>query len=94
MSRLLVKARAVLTMDAELGDIDGGEVLIVDDCIVSVGRGLDSSGAEVLDAPQMLALPGFVDVHRHTWQSAVRHCSVAGISVLIKATSRGWWGRL
>lgn len=76
MSRLLVKARAVLTMDAELGDIDGGEVLIEDDRIVSVGRGLDSSGAEVLDAPQMLALPGFVDVHRHTWQSAVRHCSV------------------
>lgn len=71
-----MKARAVLTMDAALGDVDAGEVLIEDDHIIAVGTGLDGSGAEVLDASEMVALPGFVDVHRHTWQSAVRHCAV------------------
>lgn len=76
MSRTLIKARAVLTMDPAAGDIDGGELLIEDDRIVAVGEQLDATGADVLDATALIALPGFVDVHRHTWQSAVRHCAV------------------
>ena len=76
MTRLLVKARAVLTMDAALGDVEAGEILIEDDRIVAVGPGLDPSGAEIFDASEMVALPGFVDVHRHTWQSALRHSAV------------------
>jgi 5-methylthioadenosine/S-adenosylhomocysteine deaminase len=76
MSRMLIKARAVLTMDPALGDVEGGELLIEDDRIVAVGSDLDATGADVLDGSALIALPGFVDVHRHTWQSAVRHCAV------------------
>ena len=76
MTRRLIKARAVLTMDPELGDMVGGEVLIDDDVITAVGTDLDATGAEVVSRPNMVVLPGFVDGHRHTWQSAVRHCAV------------------
>ncbi|MET1537166.1 amidohydrolase family protein, partial [Burkholderia sola] len=27
-----------------------------------------------IDARNTIVLPGFVDTHRHTWQSCVRHC--------------------
>jgi 5-methylthioadenosine/S-adenosylhomocysteine deaminase len=76
MSCRIIRTRAALTMDPGLGDIDRADILIEDDRIVAVGAGLDATGAEVLDASDMIALPGFVDVHRHTWQSAVRHCAV------------------
>ncbi len=74
--RVLIRCAHVMTMDDELGGIDGGEVLIVDDRIAEVGPNLDARGAEVLDRPTMVAMPGFVDAHRHTWQTAVRHCAV------------------
>ncbi len=41
------------------------DVMIEDGVIVRVGRGLRSSGHEVLDASGMLVLPGIVDEHVH-----------------------------
>ncbi|MDQ6731318.1 MAG: amidohydrolase family protein [Actinomycetota bacterium] len=63
-------------MDEELGGIDRGEVLIESDRIVQVGRDLDARGADVWNYPDMIVMPGFVDAHRHTWQTVVRHCAV------------------
>ncbi|HEX7303581.1 amidohydrolase family protein, partial [Lentzea sp.] len=34
--------------------------------------GLDVTGAEVVDATGKIVMPGFVDTHRHTWQTAFR----------------------
>ncbi len=34
---------------------------------------LDATGAEVVDLTGRIVLPGFVDTHRHTWQSVVRN---------------------
>ena len=76
MRRTLLRCARVLTMDDSLGEIAGGEVLVEGDRIAAVGVGLDPAGAEVLDRTDMVALPGFVDVHRHTWQTAVRHIAV------------------
>ncbi len=76
MPGTLIRAGAVLTMDPALGDLPGGEVLIEGGRIARVGRGLPAEGAEVVDAPGMILLPGFVDAHLHTWQTGIR--GVAG----------------
>ena len=55
-----------------IGDIPNGDVLVEDGKIVEVGRGLEVADAEEIDATGMIVMPGFVDTHRHTWQTPVR----------------------
>ncbi len=70
--RLLIRNGFVVSMDADVGEIPNGDVLVEDGKIVEVGHGLDVSEAEEIDATGMIVMPGFVDTHRHTWQTPVR----------------------
>jgi 5-methylthioadenosine/S-adenosylhomocysteine deaminase len=70
--RLLIRNGFVVSMDPNLGEIPNGDVLVEDGAIVEVGRGLGASEAEEIDATGMIVMPGFVDTHRHTWQTPVR----------------------
>ena len=70
--RLLIRNGFVVSMDPTVGDIPNGEVLVEDGKIVDVGRDLGVSDAEQIDATGMIVMPGFVDTHRHTWQTPVR----------------------
>ena len=70
--RLLIRNGRVLTMDEALGDLDPADVLIEDGVIAAVGPKLDAPGAEILDATGMIVAPGFVDTHRHVWQTQLR----------------------
>jgi 5-methylthioadenosine/S-adenosylhomocysteine deaminase len=70
--RLLIRAGTVLSMDADLGVLSPGEVLIEDGLIAAVGTDLGVTDAEVIDAPNSIMMPGFVDTHRHTWQAPLR----------------------
>lgn len=72
--RILIRGGHVLTVDASLGDIPGGDVLIEGDTIAQVGKDL-SADAEVIDAMGDIVIPGFVDSHRHTWEAAIRNCA-------------------
>ncbi len=72
--RILLRGGFVVTVDPELGDIPGGDVLIEGDTIREVGRDI-SADAEVIDATGNIVIPGFVDTHRHTWESAIRGCA-------------------
>jgi 5-methylthioadenosine/S-adenosylhomocysteine deaminase len=60
-------------MDAAVGDLRQGDVLIEDGRIAAVASTVDAPNARVLDARDFVVLPGLVDTHRHTWQSCVRH---------------------
>jgi 5-methylthioadenosine/S-adenosylhomocysteine deaminase len=71
-ARTLIKNATILTMDGELGDVWGGDLLIEDDRIAAVGHDLGVTDAKVLDGTDRVVIPGFVDSHRHTWQSAMR----------------------
>ncbi|MFI0374452.1 amidohydrolase family protein [Actinomadura sp. 1N219] len=71
--RILIDNGWVVTGDPALGTLTGCDVLIEDGRITAVGPGLPGDGAEVIDARDMIVLPGLVDAHKHTWQSAVRH---------------------
>ena len=70
--RVLIRGGHVLSMDKEIGDVFGGDVLIEDDRIAAVGRELDVVDAETIDASDCIVLPGFVDSHRHTWETVIR----------------------
>ena len=70
--RLLIRNGFVVSMDPDVGDIPSGDVLVEEGKIVEVGRDLGVSDAEQVDASGMIVMPGFVDTHRHTWQTPVR----------------------
>jgi 5-methylthioadenosine/S-adenosylhomocysteine deaminase len=71
--RVLISGGAILTMDPALRDIGRGDVLVGDGRILEVGSRIDAPDAERIDASGCIVMPGFVDTHRHTWQSALRH---------------------
>jgi cytosine/adenosine deaminase-related metal-dependent hydrolase len=73
--RTLIKNGIVLTQDEKLGEMSGADILIEDDRIVSVGRGLAAEGAKVIDATGDIVIPGFIDTHRHTWETSIRTCA-------------------
>src|SRR5436190_1636742 len=70
--RLLIRNGFVVSMDPDVGDVPYGDVLVEDGKIAEIGRGLEASEAEQVDATGMIVMPGFVDTHRHTWQTPVR----------------------
>ena len=70
--RVLLRGGHVLSMDREIGDIYGGDVLIEDDRIAAVGHSVDAGDAEVVDASGYIVIPGFIDSHRHTWETVIR----------------------
>ena len=62
----------MLTQDDSLGEMAGADVLVEGDKIAEVGRGLSADGARVIEADGDIVIPGFVDTHRHTWETSIR----------------------
>ncbi|MDI2126537.1 amidohydrolase family protein [Yinghuangia seranimata] len=52
------------------------DVLVENGTITAVGPDLPADGAEVVDARDRIVLPGFVDTHRHVWQTPLRAIAV------------------
>ncbi len=70
--RTLIKGAIVLTQDPQLGELPSADVLIDGDTIAAVGPNLDAADAKVIDAVGNIVIPGFVDTHRHTWETSIR----------------------
>jgi cytosine/adenosine deaminase-related metal-dependent hydrolase len=66
---LLLRGGSILTSD---GDLRIADVLINDGRIAAIGDLSAEPGTQSIDATGRLVLPGLIDTHRHTWQSAVR----------------------
>ena len=71
-ARTLLRGGHIISMDPEIGDIAGGDVLIEDEEIAAVAPSIDASDCEIIDATGAIVIPGFVDSHRHTWETVVR----------------------
>lgn len=75
MNEFLIRNAYVLTMDAALGDIAGGDVHVRAGAIAAVGRNLSAPGAESIDGAGMLVLPGLIETHWHVWTTLLRSLS-------------------
>lgn len=71
--QVLLKGGTVLSMDPALGNFRNADVLIEGTKIAAVGPDLAINGAEVIDASNMIVMPGFVDTHRHIWEGLLRN---------------------
>jgi 5-methylthioadenosine/S-adenosylhomocysteine deaminase len=71
-NRTLIKGAIVLTQDDQLGELPNADILVEDDRIAAIGPNLDADGATVIDAAGDIVIPGFVDTHRHTWETSIR----------------------
>jgi cytosine/adenosine deaminase-related metal-dependent hydrolase len=77
---ILLTGGAVVTMDPATPDLEAGDVLIVGSHIVAVGSdlrsdpqyGLIAGTALVVDTRGSIVSPGFVDSHRHAWETQLR----------------------
>jgi len=72
LHRKLIRNATVLTLDPSRGILPQADILIVGDRIKEIAPNLSASDAEIIDASNMIAMPGFVDSHRHMWQGAIR----------------------
>ena len=62
-------------MDPKIGDFTRADVLIEGDRIAAIGPDLPRATEQldlVIDATDMIVVPGFVDTHRHMWQGQLR----------------------
>lgn len=65
MSTAPETSAAYLIRGAAIGGGDRTDLLVRDGVIAETGTGLSASGAEVIDADGLVALPGLVDLHTH-----------------------------
>src|SRR3972149_3847782 len=73
MSKILIKGGLVITMDASVRDLERGDLLIENDKIAAIAPSIEApAGAEVIDAADMIVIPGLINAHLHTWQSGLR----------------------
>lgn len=76
MNRTLLRGGLVIDTEPTVAVHRNTDVLIEDGRIAAVGPGLDVTDAEVIDATDRIVLPGFVDTHRHLWETALRGAAV------------------
>lgn len=74
--RTLIKNGCVLTLDRSIGNFTQADVLIEGTKIAQVGPNLAAGDAEIIDAANMIVMPGFIDSHRHLWEGILRNIGV------------------
>ncbi|MGV6848679.1 MAG: 8-oxoguanine deaminase [Marinibacterium sp.] len=85
MAETLIRgADLILTMDDDRRELAGGDVLLRNGAVVSVGHGLQTRG-EVVNAAGCLVTPGLVNTHHHLFQSLTRAVPAAQDALLF-----GW----
>ncbi len=75
MSKILIKNPLLIaTMNDERKEFSGGHILIENDKIISIGNDEISIDVdEVIDASNMVVLPGFINTHHHFYQTLTRN---------------------
>lgn len=69
---LVIRNACVLTMDKAIGDFARADILVRGERIVAIEPDIVVDGAIEIHAEEMIALPGFIDTHRHSWQNVFR----------------------
>jgi cytosine/adenosine deaminase-related metal-dependent hydrolase len=72
MKRVLVKGATIITMDDALGDLATGDLLVEDGRIAAVQSSIGAEDAEIVAGHGRIVIPGLINAHMHTWQTALR----------------------
>ncbi|MCX7315195.1 MAG: amidohydrolase family protein [Alphaproteobacteria bacterium] len=72
MKRVLIKCGWLVTLDPKIGEIRNGELLYSGNSIEAAGRNLGATADETIDASDKIVMPGLVNAHMHTWETALR----------------------
>ncbi|GHB51016.1 cytosine deaminase [Streptomyces cirratus] len=90
--RILFTGATIVTMDPSLGVLTGADLLVEGETISALGPGLNADGAVVVDAAGAVLTPGFVDTHRHAWQTQLRRImpDVDDLGAYVMSTLAGY----
>ena len=69
--KTLIRGASVVTMGAQ-GDLPQGDILVEGDRIAAIAPSLHADDCDVVEADGFIAIPGLVNAHMHTWQTALR----------------------
>jgi cytosine/adenosine deaminase-related metal-dependent hydrolase len=73
LARTVITGATVVSMDDTIGVVADADVTVEGDRIVSVGSAERSPDTDVtVDGRGFIVVPGFVNAHLHTWQTALR----------------------
>jgi cytosine/adenosine deaminase-related metal-dependent hydrolase len=72
MSQTLIRNATIISMDESIGDLEHTDLLFQDDRIKEIGHKINAPDAKTIDGTGFIVIPGLVNVHMHTWQTALR----------------------
>ncbi|HCR3329144.1 hypothetical protein DMR07_03230 [Citrobacter freundii] len=79
LHKKVIRGGIYITMDANIGDIKNGAVLLEGNIIKEISHSEHAfdhhQDAEFIDAHGAIVMPGMVDAHRHNWMSLFRGVS-------------------
>jgi cytosine/adenosine deaminase-related metal-dependent hydrolase len=71
--KYIIRNAWVVSVDPKIGNVPGCDVIVENDRITAVGPNLSyDSEYTVIDGTDAIVSPGFVDTHRHTWQTQTK----------------------
>jgi cytosine/adenosine deaminase-related metal-dependent hydrolase len=68
----MLRGAQVITMSPGRPDAERVDILIDDDRIGAIGETVGTPDAETVDLSGRIVMPGLINAHLHTWQSALR----------------------
>jgi cytosine/adenosine deaminase-related metal-dependent hydrolase len=69
--RTLIRGATVITLDRQ-GDLPMADILIEGAKIIEIAPQLEAASAQVVPAEGFIVIPGLINAHMHTWQTALR----------------------
>jgi 5-methylthioadenosine/S-adenosylhomocysteine deaminase len=74
----VIRGGYVITMD-RTGDIPVGDIHVRNGSIVAVAPSISAPAAEVVDARNMIVMPGFIETHSHCWNALLKNMRRPGV---------------
>lgn len=71
MTRTLLQGATIITMDRQ-GVLPQADLLVENDTIAEIAPSIHADDAQRIDAKGCILIPGLVNAHMHTWQTALR----------------------
>jgi cytosine/adenosine deaminase-related metal-dependent hydrolase len=71
MGSTLIRGATIVTLGRQ-GTLSQGDLLVEGECIADIAPKIDAPADEVVQANGCILIPGLVNAHMHTWQTALR----------------------